>query len=523
VSESLHHPIDATEQPPEPPSAPEWRRTPAQAISGLAILGLIALGGLGIGIALLLGRRIATEEWQLLVTGTALATYIAICIINARHGLLFWIVTAPFARFTYLDLDLGRGIPNLTLNRVMTGVLVVLVLAQFAVRRRPLPRIIMVDVLVLAFVGAAALSVPQATVGLQSAAQSFFDLLIIPVLLYALARCLITSPEELRSVMIALAIVGIYLSVLAIREQVTGHVWFYPQERSVQYTANIRRVVALLGNPAYIAVTIAMAVPWAWYLLLSARRHRLLLLGMVLLMMAGIYFCMNRSGWMGLVVSLVLLALLMPRFRPFFIAMLVVAVLAVGSYWAIIATSTAVQERLHAQGPIDYRRETWDIALRMIRDYPLFGIGYENFPHFYNQYGSWDIYLRATPTPHNTFFWVVLMGGVVVLAPYLLMLGAIFLSALGVYTRGHLDRAEEDRHDAFRGDNYADLAAVFVASMAAVLVPSVVMDIFQGYYNTMIMFLIMGAFFGAVTGERRAHTGTSFWQRVHTVLVEHSA
>ena len=532
MSESLGHPIDIEEQLPEPPLAPR-RRASAQALSRLAnsaalataltILGIIALGGFGVVIAILFGRRIVAEQWPLLVTATALATYIAVTVVNARHGLLLWIVTAPFARFAYLNLDMGGGIPNLTLNRIMTGVLLVLVLAQFAVRSRRMPRLMVGDFLVLAFVGASALSVPQAIVGLKSAAQSFFDLLVIPAMLYVLARCLITSREDLRSVMIALTIVGLYFSLLAIREQITGDVWFYPEARSVQYTASIRRVVALLGNPAYIAVTIAMAIPWAWYLLLTARRHRLLLLGIVLTMMAGVFFCMNRSGWVGLLISLVIMALLMPRFRPYFVAMIVVAVMAAISYWAVIATSAAVRERLQAQGPIDYRRETWAIALRMIRDNLLFGIGYENFSHVYRQYGAWDVYLRATPTPHNTFFWVMLMGGLVALTPYVLMLASMFFSAVGIYLRGYLGSAKAEEQDAVSRQTGADLAAVFIASMAAVLAPSVVMDIFQGYYNTMIMFLIMGAFFGAVTGERRVHGGISLWHRVHAMFVGRAA
>jgi hypothetical protein len=39
--------------------------------------------------------------------------------------------------------------------------------------------------------------------------------------------------------------------------------------------------------------------------------------------------------------------------------------------------------------------------------------------------------------------------------------------------------------------------------MAAILVPALVMDILSGYYNTMIMFYIIGSFFGMNSRERR--------------------
>ncbi|MBC7235087.1 MAG: O-antigen ligase family protein [Chloroflexi bacterium] len=496
-----------------PSPQPGARRIWAQA---LAILGIVALALVGVAVAYAVGKRIAADQWRLLLTASALATYLAISLIDARHGLLLWIVTAPFARFAYLDLELGAGIPNLTLNRIMTGWLLVLLLAQFAVRSRRLPRIVLADVLLLAFLGASALSVPHAIVGLQSAVQSFFDLLVIPTAIYFLARCLITNQEELRGVMVALLIVGLYLGLLATREQLTGDVWFYPEDRSVQYTASIRRVVGLLGNPAYIAVTIDMTIPFAWYLFFKARHHRLGLILIILAMMAGVFFCMNRSGWVGLVVALIVLALFVRRFRPIFFLMVMLALIVAGSYWALITTSAAVQERLTAQGPIDYRMETWDVAWRMIRDNPIFGIGYENFRLIYSQYGYWDVYLRATPTPHNTFLWVMLMGGIVALLPYVLFWGAALFLALGAYLRGKLD---SEQANATSGPD-PDLAGAFLASMAAILVPSLVMDVFQGYYNTMIMFLILGAFLGTVIGEQRIHASPSLWQRVRAVLVQ---
>jgi O-antigen ligase len=130
----------------------------------------------------------------------------------------------------------------------------------------------------------------------------------------------------------------------------------------------------------------------------------------------------------------------------------------------------------------------------MIRDNLAFGIGYENFQFYYRQYGQWDVYLRALPTPHNTYLWVMLMGGLTAFIPFMAFLGTVALSALKLYARrGRQSEAFPD----------ADLAATFLASMATFWAPALVMDVLTGYYNTMIMFLIIGAFFGAVAGERR--------------------
>ena len=456
-------------------------------------LGAVTLVALAVAAAFLLGRQIEAEEWPILVSATGLAVYIAVALNNPRHALFLWVVTAPFARFAYLNLEFGRGIPDLTLNRLMTGVLVALLLAQLAIGRRRAPRVTFLDLCVLAFCGTLAMSVSSALVGAKSAMQSYFDLLVVPTALYFLGRSLITNQRQLRHMMVMLLVIGLYLGLLAVREQITGDVWFYPEDRSVVYTSSIRRVVALLGNPAYIAVSIAMAVPWAWYLYLNAKRGRLWLLLAIAAMCVGVYMCMNRSGWAGLAIGLFVMALFVKRFRGIFLLLLVAAAIAASVYWVVIISSATVQERLTAQGPIEYRRETWQVAWNMIRDHPLFGLGWDNFRQVYSRYARWDIYLRATPTPHNTYLWVILTGGVVAWVPFMLMLLTTSFSALGLYFRALPRRSQVP---------YADLAGTFLASMAAIWAPALVMDVLTGYYNTMLTFLIMGAFFGVVGWER---------------------
>jgi O-antigen ligase len=464
--------------------------------SGSRIVGgfvVLCVALLAIGLAYYLGTRISDDQWPLLVTATGLSVYIAVSVNNPLHGLLFWVATAPFARFVHLNIDLGAGIPNLTLNRIMTGVLLVLLLAQVASRRRGLVRLNVLDFAILAFVGASALSVPHNIAGLRSAAQSFFDLVVMPIAVYFLARNIVTKTTELKAVMYTLIVAGTYLSAMAIREQLTGEVLFYPEGRSIYYTASIGRVVGLLGNPAYIAVSIAMGVPWAWYLFLKAKRHRLLLLGIIGTMCAGVFFCMNRSGWVGLMTSFVVMALFVKRFRGIFLMILIIVAIVAGAYWAVITSSAAVRERLTAQGPIDYRREAWTVALRMIQDYPVFGVGYDNYRHFYKQYSYWDVYLIATPTPHNTYLWVILMGGIVALAPFAFMLLTMFFSSIGIYYRSLPQRDDLP---------YADLTGAYIASMSTIWVPALVMDVLTGYFNMMLMFLITGAYFGVMSWER---------------------
>jgi O-antigen ligase len=466
----------------------------------IVVVSTLCLAVFAIGVGWLLGQQIAHDKWSLLITITGMATYMVIAYIDMRVGFLTWIVTAPFSRFVYLDLDLGRGIPNITLSRVMTGVLLVLLLAQLATHRRKVMRLCWADGLALAFLGALALSVPDSLSGIERAAQTFFDYILTPVAVYFIARNLITNERELKMVMAALIIVGCYMGIMATREQLTGKVWFYVEDRSVYYTASLRRVVGLLGNPAFIAVCCAMGVPWAWYLILYSKRSRLLVLAAMVVMVSGVFFCMNRSAWVGLGLSLVTMALFVRRFRGVFLLILAVGAILAGVYWALIIASPVIRERLQAQGPIDYRVEAWRIAVEMIRDYPVFGVGYENYRFYYPRYGTWDIYLRNLPSPHNTYLWVWVTAGIVAFVPFMLLLLALALMALGAIVRS---RDEPDSAN-------AALAGTFLACMTAVLAPAFVMDVLAGNYNSLLLFLVMGSYVGYVTGQRavkRRRTG----------------
>jgi O-antigen ligase len=463
----------------------------------LTVLGNLVLAVVGVGIAYVIGQQVQADQWALLVSLVGVGTYVVIALINPKHAFMVWLVTAPFARFVYLNIELGRGIPDLSLNRVMTGVLLIIILASAAVQQRRLVRLVWPDALLILFALGAMASVPTSTMPLKTALQSFFDLVLIPIAVYFVARNLLTTRDDIRHLIYALIFIGAFLGFLAAREQITGVVWFYPEDRSLIYSGNIRRVVGLMGNPACMALSLCAIIPWGWYAYLHARRGRTVLLLLVALMMAGCYFCMNRSGWAGLALGLICLALFVKRFRRIFMVLLVIAVIVAGVYWAVIVSSTVVERRLKAQGPVEYRMQTWEVAARMLRSHLLFGVGYENFGGLYKQYSYWDANAPVTPYPHNTYLWIMLMGGLAAFGPFALFLLVTAVSALRSLTQA----APGGLSQARLGSAHSELAGVFLASMAAVFVPALVGDIFQCYYMMMIVFTILGALMAVVTGH----------------------
>jgi O-antigen ligase len=74
----------------------------------------------------------------------------------------------------------------------------------------------------------------------------------------------------------------------------------------------------------------------------------------------------------------------------------------------------------HAIGvsSVEKRETTIEVALKMVRDYPLLGIGLGNFREVSRQV-YYDPYFRP---PHNSYLWAAAQGGVIVFALYLYLL-----------------------------------------------------------------------------------------------------
>ncbi len=179
--------------------------------------------------------------------------------------------------------------------------------------------------------------------------------------------------------------------------------------------------------------------------------------------------------------------------------LLVIAVIVAAVYWAVIISSTVVQSRLKAQGPIEYRVETWAVAGRMLRGNLIFGVGYENFGAMFKRYGYWDTNAPVVPYPHNTYLWVLLMGGMAALLPFLGFLLAAAWSALRTATLKPPETVALFPVAPTLASSGAEMSGVFLASMAAVFGPALVGDVFYCYYMMMIVFSIMGALMAVIT------------------------
>ena len=462
-----------------------WRERAEKCIGPL-IYGVAAVGTAVFGLKL--GQMILSPRWTEPVTAVGLVLHILLILASPVLGFLTWIATSPFGRFAYQVINLGGGVPDLTLDRLVAALLVTLLVAQLATRQRRGVRIGPVEIFAVLYIAAMALSVSSSLMGRTKAIQNWFDYYAIPFVVYLVAKNLITNRQDLRAAMHVLLIIGLYMALLATREQITGDVWFYPPDRSVIYTADVRRVVALLGNPAYLALVINMAVPFVVYLFATtpSATAKLFYLGSLAILALGTFMCYNRAGWVELPLALLVMALFSPRFRKYLLPALIVLGLVLALGGTVFLADSRIAQRLFAQGPIVYRQRALGVALTMLREHLWFGVGFNNYPFYYSRYAFWDPYLRNLPQPHNSYLTVALNAGLPAGICYVLMFAFFLWETWRLYRRAG-ERTFPDR----------TLIAALWGAVIAYLASSVVQDSIMGIYPTMILGFIMGMTTGA--------------------------
>jgi O-antigen ligase/tetratricopeptide (TPR) repeat protein len=291
--------------------------------------------------------------------------------------------------------------------------------------------------------------------GLQLLAA--FCLFVIVALYPVTPEATAHDDDPLTRLLVAVILIsGFAVAVVALVQQVTWNgklLWFFvPLDWRVP-NLNRPRMTGPFVNPdhfaAYLAMTVPLFVARAFGAIANGRRERdgtvpILCSAALVVLVCAILLSESRAIWAGLLLAGVLFAVLVSRtktptaFRSpgraarvwlirFGIAGLVVAVLAI----ALIGTAGRgeVDTRIgqSAAGGLGfwYRVQIWRDTLRMVRHYPILGVGFgswaEVFPHY--QSGPWPpMFLRNA---HNDYIEAAAELGILGVAAFVMLGGQI--------------------------------------------------------------------------------------------------
>ncbi|HKQ57952.1 MAG TPA: O-antigen ligase family protein [Candidatus Eisenbacteria bacterium] len=189
------------------------------------------------------------------------------------------------------------------------------------------------------------------------------------------------------------------------------------------------RAIGLTGSWMTFGLQLMLVMSLALGIAIANRRHawRSLALTTVLLCLPGLATSFTRAAWLGLVAALaVLLGIRRPRW---------LLGLALAAALAWIALPGDLGERLRSAfdpAHVSNRERVlmWDAGVRAFRDHPWTGVGLQNLTTLLRGY----LDPAATEHPahvHDSYLHVAVATGIVGLAAFLVLCGALVWNAVG--------------------------------------------------------------------------------------------
>lgn len=427
---------------------------------------------------------------------------IGLILLDPVAGFLVWLFLTPFAPFLPLDLNMPAGVPDLGFTRVIGGFLALYLLADIARGRRRLASFTLIELALPLFILALAASAYRSINGWLWGLQAVFDSFLVAILAYLIARHLIVTRRQFRLLAATLLAVGAVVALLTISEQLTGWTLFRAANTAEFYAPGIRKVAAVLGHPAYIAVTLGLLLALAIEQMQGqpGRKQRFVLAGLSLLYLTAIYLTYNRSGWLAAVLALLVSVVVFPRFRRLALPLLVVGVAAVALAWGagrLNLEDSAAGERLTAESPVDYRLEALETGLQLIRQNgdgytaTALGVGWGSFGRLAARIGFRPGgNVHVLPTTHNSYLNFLVSGGVFLLGAYLALMAALAFTLLRLSRR-------------FRrqGRRVPSPLLVAWAVFFAYVVPTVAFDSNYSIYANIVFWAVMGGALGVAESD----------------------
>ncbi|WP_027417767.1 O-antigen ligase family protein [Aneurinibacillus terranovensis] len=336
------------------------------------------------------------------------ASFLAITLYRKEHGLYLFALSLPI--LTY---------------RPLLALILIFILALFVTRqdytsikkniKNPLNFSVFLFVVILFITGLTSVNIKESLV-------NFGLYFLISFFLYLLLVAAITRKEVLYRFIVTLVLSATLVSVYGIYQYFTLH---FTSASWVDVTDNpglTKRIFATFENPNLFVQYLIMILPLNFALLFYAKTwgNRILFAGQFMIIFVAIILTYSRGGWLAVLVSIGLLAIMISR-RLVALG-LIAAAAAVGLNLVpdVIMNRIATISNPTADSSSEYRFKMWTSAGAMIRDYWLTGIGSDltTFKKVYTDYMMPDVRVNHF---HNIFIMNFVTGGIMAIVTLLYM------------------------------------------------------------------------------------------------------
>jgi len=231
---------------------------------------------------------------------------------------------------------------------------------------------------------------------------------------------------------------------------------------------------ATFGN--YILLLLPVIIGLSSYS--KTRREKRWLQLSSLIILTAIIFSYGRAVWMGLIVGLIFMSIL----RSKRLLLSIIAGIMICSIFILAFPSSEFAQRVattvKSKNPVGDRIEFWEGSLRILRDYPITGVGWEGFRKVYPRYKPSEEE-KSVCNAHNNFVDVTVDSGLLGLGIFIWLLLTIYKVGFQIFKR--LD----DRY--FKG-----IAWGFLGSFTAFLIAGLSQYNFGDSEVVMLFYFLLG-------------------------------
>ncbi len=201
------------------------------------------------------------------------------------------------------------------------------------------------------------------------------------------------------------------------------------------------RVQGLYGDAGFHAhamvIFSGLALPWLFYS--SSKMKRIFVGALLIGYVVNLIGTGARVGWVSLgCMLLIFMVLFKHRYKYAIWAVLIISVIIIFLVLSLIPHVTTF-DRLHTQKNIsfDWRLATYRVALEMVRDHPLLGVGTGNYLSEYHNYLDLEpgLSLYYYGWLHNSYLQIWAENGTIGLLVFLLFLFFAVFSLFAAYRR----------------------------------------------------------------------------------------
>lgn len=398
-----------------------------------------------------------------MVIGT-LAALVAIgaAIYRPALGLAVLAVSYPF------DLTTFAGPLKLTTSEALLAILVLVLIGRHFARNPPGIERTPLDVPVLLFAIATALTLFGLTgfysdqlVALVKAAGGF--------VLFSVATQSLRDRRE------------IWLVVAAVLAAATGVALqtIVPIIQGVDAVTALTRATGNVIDPNLFAGYLVLVIPLALALGIAMRwRWGPMVAGVVMLVFgAALVATLSRGGWLGFFAAALTMVVLLPGRRRVVLAVAgsVLLVLVAGGLGGPVADRLGTAAGASPLQTFADRIPIWAASVEMLKQHPIFGLGLNNFG---NYIGAYDPSLDVNQA-HDLFLNIAVERGLLGLITFLIFLVALFRTSIAAVLR-----APDGR--------YRVLAAGVMASFVAFIADSLFDVAYYDYKILLLFWLLAG-------------------------------